>query len=121
MQPVAYAEKLISDLCYEKINNHAEEEIKPVLKQLYNLYLITVLQEDIGYFLANNLITKSGAKSLRKDFNKLVADISPNALHLADGFGITDEMLSAPIARDWVKFNSYDNAGEMQKFEELVR
>ena len=116
----AYSERLISDLAIEKIAL-ADAELQPILKKMYNLYLISLLQENIGFFLTNGLISKGGADSLRGDFNKLIADISPEALALAEGFGITEEMLSAPIARDWELYNSYDNAGEMDKYEDLVR
>ena len=116
----AYSEKLISDICHEKIES-ADPTLQPVLKKMYNLYLITVLQESISFFLTNNLITKRGAASLRDDYDALIKEIAPDALALADGFGITDEMLSAPIARDWELFNSFDNAGEMKQYEEMVR
>ncbi len=47
----------------------------------------------------------------------LTADIchslSPMALGLTDAFGLSDAMLSAPIALDWVKYNQYDNQGEL--------
>jgi len=116
----AYSEKLISDICHEKIGL-ADPSIQPILKKLYNLYLVTVLQENISFFLTNNLITRKGAASLRDDFDTLVKEIAPESLVLADGFGITEEMLSAPIARDWELYNSYDNAGEMKEYENMVR
>ena len=116
----AYSDKLISDICYEKIGL-ADPSIQPILKKLYNLYLITVLQENISFFLTNNLISRKGASSLRDDFDALIKEIAPESLALAEGFGITEEMLSAPIARDWELYNSYDNAGEMKKFEDLAR
>ena len=116
----AYSEKLISDICHEKIES-ADENLQPVLKKMYNLYLITVLQENISFFLTNNLISRRGAADLRDHYDRLIKEIAPDALALADGFGITDEMLSAPIARDWELFNSYDNAGEMKEYEDRVR
>jgi len=116
----AYSEKLISDICHEKIES-ADANLQPVLKKMYNLYLITVLQENISFFLTNNLISRRGAANLRDHYDRLIKEIAPDALALADGFGITDEMLSAPIARDWELFNSYDNAGEMEEYEDRVR
>ena len=116
----AYSEKLISDICHEKIGK-ADPELQPILKKMYNLYLITILEENISFFLTNNLITRRGAAALRDDFNELVAEIAPHSLALAEGFGITEEMLSAPIARDWEKYNSYNNDGEMKEYEDLVR
>ena len=51
---------------------------------------------------------------VKAEFNALstkVADMSPE---LIGAFGIPEELLSAPIARDWQQFNQYDNRGEVQ-------
>ena len=44
---------------------------------------------------------------------KLCTELGPQMLQLVEAFGIPEEMLSAPIARDWVHYNSYDNQGEV--------
>ena len=43
----------------------------------------------------------------------LFRDLTPQALALTEAFALNDEMLSAPIARDWVKYNVGDNQGEL--------
>ena len=43
----------------------------------------------------------------------LCKQLSPQALSLCEAFDITDTMLSAPIALDWVDFNVGDNQGEV--------
>ena len=45
----------------------------------------------------------------------LCAEIGPHSLAICDAFAITDSMLSAPIARDWVGYNEYDNQGEIKE------
>lgn len=40
-------------------------------------------------------------------------DLGPDALALCEAFDITDQMLSAPIALDWVDYNVGDNQGEL--------
>lgn len=40
-------------------------------------------------------------------------DLTPQALALTDAFALNNEMLSAPIARDWVQYNEGDNQGEL--------
>ena len=45
---------------------------------------------------------------------RLCAEIGPQALALCDAFDISDTMLSAPVALDWVSYNSYDNKGEVE-------
>ncbi len=38
---------------------------------------------------------------------------------LSFSFGYTDEMLSAPIARDWHTWNAVDNRGEVDALDML--
>lgn len=42
-------------------------------------------------------------------------EISIHALDICDSFKLSDEMLSAPIAQDWVKYNVGDNQGELSR------
>ena len=55
---------------------------------------------------------------------ELCAEVGPQALAICDSFAITDTMLSAPIALDWVGYNTYDNLGELmseKEWNETVR
>ena len=61
---------------------------------------------------------------MRSNAAELCALLGPQALALSESFGITDTMLSAPIALDWVGYNSYDNQGELmteKEWDENVR
>ena len=40
-------------------------------------------------------------------------ELGPESLALTESFAISDTMLSAPIALDWVQYNTYDNQGEV--------
>lgn len=44
---------------------------------------------------------------------QLCTELGPHTLQLVEAFGIPEEMLSAPIARDWVTYNAIDNQGEV--------
>lgn len=46
--------------------------------------------------------------------SELCVAISPMALGLTEAFGLTDAMISAPIALDWIGYNQYDNQGELE-------
>ena len=48
-----------------------------------------------------------------EESRNICRELSPHALPLIEAFGITDAMLSAPIARDWVDYNVGDNQGEL--------
>ena len=43
---------------------------------------------------------------------QLCAELTPQALALVEAFGLPENVVSAPISRDWVKYNERDNQGE---------
>jgi hypothetical protein len=55
------------------------------------------------------------ASEIRSRSASLCAELGPQSLAVADAFAATPEMLSAPIARDWVSYNEYDNVGELKQ------
>ena len=77
-------------------------------------------------FLFNNylLIDISQIASLKETATQLCQELGPHSLSLCDAFAITDTMLSAPIALNWVQYNTYDNQGELmsqKEWDENVR
>lgn len=75
---------------------------------------MSVIKKDLGYFTTSGLMsTWTGAK-VGKAAADLCREVAPQATALCDAFGFTDEMLNAPIARDWVKYNAVDNKGEVE-------
>ena len=59
------------------------------------------------------------------DLNRgLCAELAPHALSLIETFDLPEDLLAAPIARDWVKFNEGDNQGELatkEEFQKILR
>lgn len=45
--------------------------------------------------------------------SELCRELGPQSLAICSAFGMTDEMLSAPIANNWVVYNEGDNQGEL--------
>lgn len=43
----------------------------------------------------------------------LVASIAPHTQQVVASFGIPDELVAAPIAANWERYNTYDNQGEL--------
>ena len=75
----------------------------------------------------SGLLKTTDVSAVRAAGAELCAEVGPHSLALCDSFAITDTMLSAPIALDWVKYNTYDNqvgrAGRsaMRLFTEAIR
>lgn len=112
----AYGERLISE-CFGKTLDRADPELQPVLKKLHHLYQINVIKKDLGYFTTSGLMSTGTGAKVGKAAADLCREVAPQALALCDAFGISDEMLNAPIARDWIKYNSVDNKGEVEGVE----
>ena len=69
----------------------------------------------------NNILSTEQGQNVKLLAQQLCSELGSQALPLCDSFAITDTMLSAPIALDWVKYNTYDNQGELMTKEEWNR
>ncbi|KAB7499843.1 Acyl-coenzyme A oxidase 3, peroxisomal [Armadillidium nasatum] len=108
----AFGERLLSDE-FEKSIQEADESSMPVLADLHKLYILDILEKSSGSFITSGLISKEFALEVEKYSRHLCAKLSPESVALCEAFGITDAMLSAPIAQDWISFNERDNQGEL--------
>lgn len=113
MAALSYGERLVCEQFERAIQEKAGPTLKPILGQLHELYMLTRVEKNLGWFITSGILPTDVAQGVSKASAKLCAEIAPQALALTDAFAITDTMLSAPIARDWVKFNTYDNQGEV--------
>jgi len=109
---LAYGERLISDQTMN-VMAAAEDNLKPILHQLHHLYLLDIVEKNALTFITNDLITPQFAKEVVEMSREVCRSLGPHALSLCDAFAITDSMLSAPIALDWVDYNVGDNQGEL--------
>ncbi|XP_047469325.1 acyl-coenzyme A oxidase 3, peroxisomal-like [Penaeus chinensis] len=108
----AFGERLISDQFGEVIKT-CEDSLKPILTKLHHLYLVDIVEKNLGVFISNGIITPDVAAKATSVSQNLCKEIAPHALTLCDAFAISEPMLSAPIAMDWVGYNEGDNQGEV--------
>ncbi|ELT92145.1 hypothetical protein CAPTEDRAFT_182867 [Capitella teleta] len=109
---LTFGERLVSQQ-FMRVCQEANETNRPVLTQLHHLYLLDIIERDIGWLITNGMVSVDVAKQVPAAAKQLCRDLSHNALALTDAFQLPDELLSAPIARDWVAYNAYDNQGEI--------
>jgi len=108
----AYGERLISEQFGEVLKT-CDASLKPMLTKLHHLYLLDCVEQNLASFITTGLITPDIATKVIEESRTVCRDIAPNALALCEAFAITDPMLSAPIALDWVDYNVGDNQGEL--------
>jgi acyl-CoA oxidase len=73
-------------------------EAHEVLERLRDLYALSVIERDRGWWLEHGYLDGDATKDLQKEVNALCAELRPAALGLVAGFGIPDALLRAPIA-----------------------
>merc|ERR1719360_217053 len=113
----AFGERLIADRFALTLDT-CDKDLKPILAKVYNLYLATIVEKNLAWFVISGLVPSSEISGLKAHSADLCAELGTQSLAICESFGITDTMLSAPIALDWVGFNSYDNQGELMTEKE---
>lgn len=108
----SYGERIVSETMNRLISENSD--VAESLDLVYRLHVLNTIQNNLSTLTMSGVISLENAKLVKSEFNALctkVADICPE---LVTSFGIPEELLSAPIARDWQGFNQYDNRGEVQ-------
>merc|ERR1719411_1970434 len=119
----AFGERLMADRFAVSLDT-CDPDLKPILSRVFSLYLAAIVEKNLAWFVINGLVPSSEINNIKSYSADLCAELGTQSLALCESFGITDTMLSAPIALDWVGFNSYDNQGELmteQEWDENVR
>ena len=69
-----------------------------VLERLCDLYVLSTVEEDRGWFLEHERITPRRAKAVTEAVNGLCQALRPHAVDLVAAFGLPRQWLTAPIA-----------------------
>jgi acyl-CoA oxidase len=100
---------------------NASPDLRNILEKICNLHMLSRIEADLPWFLQAGLITPQQAEESVDVNRKLCAEIAPLAMDLIDAFDLPEDMLAAPIASDWVKYNEYDNQGELAPKSEFLK
>lgn len=111
----AFGERLISDQ-FGLVIEKSEPSLRPVLTLMHHLFLVDIVEKNMADFIAYGLVSQETAAQVTETSRKLCRALASDALALCDAFAISDSMLSAPVALDWVKYNVGDNQGELEGF-----
>jgi len=90
-------------------------DLVAVLTKLCLLHGLTILQENVGYFLTEGVISIYQARESKHKIEELCKELGKpeTALRLVESFGIPEWMHHAPIAQNWKKYNEVENNGEL--------
>lgn len=93
----AYSERLSLTSFQSAINKVEDATTKQTLEKLCQLYALTIIQQEKGFFLENEYLGGSKTKAIRRMIAKLNQELRPLAGKLVDSFGIPEELLGASI------------------------
>lgn len=110
----AYGENLAMQKFAEAIKT-ANPVLQPKLTQLFQLYALDRIIVDGVFFLEKGFLNGEQTAQCSDAIAKLCTELGKDALELTKGFGIPDHMHHAPIANDWIEYNSYENKGELER------
>lgn len=94
----AYIERIILEQFQLAVSKTADARCKAVLQRLCNLFALSQIEKNKGWYLEQGYMEGVKTKAIRKVLNQLCWDIRQEAVPLVDAFQIPDECLTAPIA-----------------------
>ena len=97
---VAHVERIAHERFAMSIEGTEDAEALEVLTHLRDLYALSVMERDRGWWLEHGFFDGDTGKAVQKEVNVLCGQLRPAALGLVESFGIPDALLRAPIAVD---------------------
>lgn len=92
----AYIERVILEQFIAAVKNTDDEHCKEILTRLCNLFALTQIENNKGWYLENGYMDGVKTKAIRKLVDKLCAEMRSEAVPLTQAFAIPDKCL-API------------------------
>ena len=96
----AHMDRVILESFVAGIEATQDPVAKSVLNQVCDLYALSVLDADRGWFLEHNMMSPVRAKALVVAVNQRCSDLRPRATALVEGLGIPESWLNSEMLRD---------------------
>lgn len=93
----AYLERVVLEQFYTEIEKTKDENCKSILTELCQLFALSQIEKNKGWFLEDGYMEGVKTKAIRKMVNQLCWELRPNAVALVDAFDIPESCLAAPI------------------------
>jgi acyl-CoA oxidase len=95
----AHVERLVLEAFVDKVARAPEGELRSTLRVLCDLYGLSVIERDRGWFMEHGRLTSPRSKAITREVTDLCRRVRPLAVGLVDAYGIPDELLRAPDLR----------------------
>lgn len=95
----AYVERLILEQFLEAVEKTEDPKCKEALRKLCQLFALTQLEKNKGWYLEQDYMAGVKTKAIRKLINQLCWEVRQDAVALVDAFKIPKECLGADIVK----------------------
>lgn len=93
-----HVDRIVLEAFVAGIERCADESVTDLLERVCDLYVLSTIEEDNGWFLGHNRLDTDRAKLVTSTVNSLCRELRPHVPTLLDAFDIPDEWIKAPIA-----------------------
>ena len=93
----AHVERIVLEAFLDKVAGMDEGDNKDALNQLCDLFALSCIESDRGWFLEHGRLPNARAKAVTRRVNQLCRRVRPVAEDLVDAFAVPREMLRAEI------------------------
>ena len=94
----AHVERVVLEAFARAVEACSDTALKVTLDRLCDLYALSAIEEDRGWFLEHGRMSAQRSKRITREVNALCAELREEAGPLVDAFGIPDSVIAAPIA-----------------------
>ncbi|WP_436529373.1 acyl-CoA dehydrogenase family protein [Actinoplanes sp. HUAS TT8] len=96
----AHIDRITLEAFVAGIDRATDPGAKALLNRVCDLYALTTIEADKGWFLEHGRLTPARSKAVTAVVNDLLRELRPHLSTLVDAFAIPDEWLNAAILRE---------------------
>ncbi|GIE90267.1 acyl-CoA dehydrogenase [Actinoplanes regularis] len=96
----AHIDRITLEAFVAGVERATDPGARALLDRVCDLYALTVIEADRGWFLEHGRLTPARSKAITAVINDLLKELRPHLRTLVDAFAIPDEWLNAAILRE---------------------
>jgi acyl-CoA oxidase len=108
---LAHGEKIAIQSCLSSLEKLTTS--KEIVRNYFLLFAWEVILRELALFVLQGWITPELAGSLKENYNELIKKAAKDIDVIVNSLNIPVHALKIPIAKDYIKYNSYANYGEV--------
>lgn len=93
----AHVDRVVLEAFTAGIARCEDPDAADLLRKVCTLYALSVIEDDLAWFMAHNRISDQRAKTVTQLLNEQLAELRPHLLTLIEGLGVPEETLGAAM------------------------